>query len=270
MACYDTYRDQLASLYYGHALWVPDPSELYDRVRVGDVGYVKQGHFNRMFNALLPAKDDVQEYGVPEGFVPLNMGPFKNIRKLNLFQGDYCSNTVTVNHGDRHQAAASFRCSRSNKGAFLSLPLNGVREDAIRIKAFESYIRKHCDSWLEFASANKLDVRLEDIIFVTGCDLTASWAMAAFVNSLDLEVSLNVRVSKVGSARFRWAPTNQPHHNEPNQVRQSSLYFLPHRPRRAESCEITLRFHQGIPRETYSPLFQDVEGCCGASSRQSR
>ncbi|KAI9432854.1 hypothetical protein H4582DRAFT_2083014 [Lactarius indigo] len=175
MACYDTYRDQLASLYRGHALWVPDPSELYDRVRVGDVGYVKDGHFNRMFNALLPANDDAQEYGVPEGFVPLNMGPFKNIRKLNLFQGDYCSNTVTVDHGDRHQAAgpdedtsASFRCSRSNKGAFLSLPLNGVREDAIRTKAFETYMRKHCDSWLGFALANEIDVRLEDIIFVTG------------------------------------------------------------------------------------------------------
>ncbi|KAH9057207.1 hypothetical protein EDB87DRAFT_1565573 [Lactarius vividus] len=181
MACYDTYRDQLASLYYGHALWVPDPSELYDRVRVGDVGYVKQGHFLRMFNALLPANDDAQEYGVPDGFVPLNMGPFKNIRKLNLFHGDYCSNTVTVDS----YTSASFRCSRNNKGAFLSLPLNGVREDAIRTKAFETYIRKHCDSWLEFASVNEIDVRLEDIIFVTGCDLTSSWAMAAFVNSLD-------------------------------------------------------------------------------------
>ncbi|KAH9074327.1 hypothetical protein EDB83DRAFT_1955593 [Lactarius deliciosus] len=233
MACYDTYRDQLASLYYGHALWVPDPSELYDRVRVGDVGYVKQGHFLRMFNALLPADDDAQEYGVPEGFAPLNMGPFKNVRKLNLFHGDYCSNTVTVDHGDRHQAAgpdedtsASFRC-RSNKGAFLSIPLNGVREDAIRTKAFGSYIRRHCDSWLEFASVNEIDVRLEDIIFVTGCDLTASWAMAVFVNSLDPEISLNARISEAGSARFQWAPTNQPHHNEPNQnVVKSHCVFI--------------------------------------------
>ncbi|KAH9003549.1 hypothetical protein EDB86DRAFT_2799017 [Lactarius hatsudake] len=273
MAYYNTYRDQLASLYHGHALWVPDPSELYDRVRVGDVGYVKQGHFLRMFNVLLPANDGAQEYGVPEGFVPLNVGPFKNIRTLNLFQGDYCSNTVTVNHEDKHQAAydtgASFKC-RSNKGAFLSLPLNGIREDAIRTKAFETYIRKHCDSWLEFASANEIDVRLEDIILVTGCDLTSSWAMAVFVNSLDPEISLNVRVSDAGSARFRWTPTNQPHHNEPNQVRQCGFCFLPHRPRRAECRKITLRFHQGISCETYSALFQNIEGCCGAPSRQSR
>jgi hypothetical protein len=103
-AHYETYRDQLASLYHGHALWVPDPARLYDRVRVGDVGYVKQGHFLRMFNVLLPSDDTAQVYGVPEGFVQLNMGPFYNVRTLNLPQGDYCSNTVTVDHRDERQA----------------------------------------------------------------------------------------------------------------------------------------------------------------------
>ncbi|KAH9041179.1 hypothetical protein EDB84DRAFT_963989 [Lactarius hengduanensis] len=191
------------SLYHGHALWVPDPAGLYDHVRVGDVGYVRQGHFN-------------------QGFVPLNMGPFNNIRTLNLNQGDYCSNTVTVNHEDKHQAAgpdeaasASFRCRR-NKGAFLSLPFNADSVDAIRTKAFETYIRKHCDSWLEFAVINDLDVRLEDIILVTGCDLTSSWAMAAIANSWD-PIRLSVQPSQAGSARFQWDVTNQPHNNEPNQ-----------------------------------------------------
>ena len=98
MAYYDTYRDQLTSLYHGHALWVPDPAGLYDHVRVGDVGFVRQGHFLRMFNAILPYDDPAQGYGVPEGFVPLNMGPFQNIRTLNLQQGDYYSATVEVDH----------------------------------------------------------------------------------------------------------------------------------------------------------------------------
>ncbi|KAI9456371.1 hypothetical protein BJY52DRAFT_1121208 [Lactarius psammicola] len=272
MAYYDTYRDQLASLYHGHALWVPDPARLYDRVRIGDVGYVKQGHFLRMFNVLLPADDDTQEDGVPEGFVPLNMGPFRNIRTLHLFHGDYCSNTVVVDHGDGRQAAyatstsALFKCSRRNKGAFLSLPFNGVSEDAMRTKAFETYIRKHCDSWLKFALAKEIDVRLEDIILVTGCDLTSSWAMAAFVNPLDPEISLSVRPTEAGSARFQWTVTNQPHHNEPSEVRQTCLCFLLHQPRGLECREITLCLHQRISRETYSPLFQGVEGRCGASS----
>ena len=56
---------------------------MYDRVRVGDVGYVKRGHFFRMFNVLLQADDDAQVYDVPEGFVQLNMRPFSNICTLN-------------------------------------------------------------------------------------------------------------------------------------------------------------------------------------------
>jgi hypothetical protein len=296
MAYYDTYRDQLASLFHGHALWVPDPAGLYDRVRVGDVGYVKQGHFLRMFNALLPDDDPTQVYGVPEEFVPLNMGAFHNIRTLNLSQGDYCSHTVSVDHGDGHQAKyvtsyypaqpysytrddfsgpdeaviASFKCRARNKGAFLSLPFNCDSVDAIRTKAFETYTRKHCDSWLEFAIANNLDARMEDIILVTGCDLTSSWAMAAFVNPLHPEMRLGVQAFEAGSARFQWSVTNQPHNNEPNQVRQTSLRVHPHQPRGVEYREITLCLHQGISRETYSHLLQDVEGRSRASSGQSR
>ncbi|KAF8269501.1 hypothetical protein EI94DRAFT_1725182 [Lactarius quietus] len=232
-AHYDTYRDQLANLYHGHALWQPDPSGLYAQVGVGDVGCVKQGHFLRMFNALLPANHPTQTYGVPDGFVPLNMGPFQNIRTLNLNQGDYCSSSVIVDHGDDRQAAgpdeptsAAFRCRRS-KGAFLSLPFNGDTVDAIRTKAFETYIRRHCDTWLEFAVINDLDVRLEDIILVTGCDLTSSWAMAAFVNQLDLGITLHVQPAQNGSAGFQWSHTNHPHNNEPNQnVMKSHCVFI--------------------------------------------
>lgn len=99
MPYYDTYRDQLANLYRGHALWDPDPAGLYDRVRVGDVGFVRKGHFLRMFNAFLPANHPTQVYGVPEGFAPLNTG--SNTRMRNLSSGDYCSQTVRVEYQNR-------------------------------------------------------------------------------------------------------------------------------------------------------------------------
>jgi hypothetical protein len=119
---------------------------------------------------------------------------------------------------------ASFNCRSIHKGgAFLSLPFNGVSKDTIRTKAFENYIRKHCDSWLEFAILNNLDARLEDIILVTGCDLIASWAMAVYTNPLDPEITLSVQRSEAGGAGFQWSHTSQPHHNEPNQVRQTCL-----------------------------------------------
>ena len=95
-AHYDIYREQLENLHYGHALWEPSPAGLYDRVRVGDVGFVRSGHFMRLFNVLLPANDPNQGYELPPNFVPLNMGHFQNIRVLPLPYGDYYSTTVVA------------------------------------------------------------------------------------------------------------------------------------------------------------------------------
>ena len=96
MAYYDTYREHLASKYPGHALWQPDPGNRYDRVRVGDVGCIRHGHFTRFFNALLPAEHRFQGVPVPHDFVPLEMGHFVNILTFILRHGAYCSPTVQV------------------------------------------------------------------------------------------------------------------------------------------------------------------------------
>ena len=114
----------------------------------------------------------------------------------------------------------SFRC-RTGIGAFLSIPFNTVREDVIRTKVFETYIRRHCDSWLELAVMGGFNIKLEDIIFVTGCDLTSSWAMAIFMNPpCEAEMTLSVQPVGPTSAKFQWADTNQPCNSEPNQVRR--------------------------------------------------
>ncbi len=57
MAHYDIFRDQLGIKYpaFGHALWEPNPGRLYSPVEVGDVGFIREGKFRRVFNALLPA-----------------------------------------------------------------------------------------------------------------------------------------------------------------------------------------------------------------------
>lgn len=66
---YDTFREELAKAYpaFGHALREPDPGE-YPSVEVGDVGFVREGQFHRLFNVLLP-EDHVshERFGVPEG-----------------------------------------------------------------------------------------------------------------------------------------------------------------------------------------------------------
>jgi hypothetical protein len=82
---------------------------------------------------------------------------------------------------------------------------------------------------MEFAISNDIDVRLEDIILVTGCDLASSWAMATFVDSSNLRINLRVKTLPDKRATFEWSNSTQPHNNESNEVSQSSLYFLPHR-----------------------------------------
>ena len=91
------YREQLIRLDYGHALWEPNPVEgFYDRVTIGDVGYLSDGFFHRMFNVTLPCDDPSnQRHGVPpQRYEPLDIGPLPNVRRAILTKGPYLSRTV--------------------------------------------------------------------------------------------------------------------------------------------------------------------------------
>jgi len=73
------YREQLSSLHRGLALWDPKPVEGLHRqpghVSIGDVGYLDNGAFMRMFNVTLPGDDPSNTViGRLEEYVPLNAG----------------------------------------------------------------------------------------------------------------------------------------------------------------------------------------------------
>jgi hypothetical protein len=56
---FNIYREQLWPLYHGSALRKPNPVEgIYDHVSIGDVGYVYEGGFIRMFNVTLSWDDE--------------------------------------------------------------------------------------------------------------------------------------------------------------------------------------------------------------------
>ena len=57
MPPFNIYRDQLtlASQYHGLALWNPNPPKaIYNHFSIGNVGYVREGVFIRMFDVILP------------------------------------------------------------------------------------------------------------------------------------------------------------------------------------------------------------------------
>jgi hypothetical protein len=93
----NVYREQLTSLYHGHALWEPGPiRSIYDRVTIGDVGYVNDGFFYRMFNVILPWDDPSNgRLGKPEQYTSLDLGSFANTRDATLAKGDYYSRNVS-------------------------------------------------------------------------------------------------------------------------------------------------------------------------------
>jgi hypothetical protein len=65
---FNVYLDQLAALSHGLALWNPNPpKDIYDNVSIGDVGYLNEGTFIRMFNVMLEWDDPSnRRLGVPE------------------------------------------------------------------------------------------------------------------------------------------------------------------------------------------------------------
>ena len=83
MAHYDIFRQHLAMKFpaYGHALWEPDPGNLYPPVEstVGDVVYICLGKSRRLFNALLPADHSShRNFGVPEYHEHQHRKPYRN------------------------------------------------------------------------------------------------------------------------------------------------------------------------------------------------
>lgn len=73
-------------------------------VCLGDVGYVDEdGGFRSLFNITVDATDELNAYGVPEGFVPVEYNTnLKSVKEDFLNPQPFCSKNVTV-----HVAEAS-------------------------------------------------------------------------------------------------------------------------------------------------------------------
>ena len=99
---YDTYREELLKAYpgFGHALWEPDPGEQNTSIGVGDVGYIREGIFHRLFNALLPADHPSNEtFGVPEHYEQLQPSRPNHINCGALAPNTFHSSGITVVSG---------------------------------------------------------------------------------------------------------------------------------------------------------------------------
>jgi hypothetical protein len=65
-------------------------------VEIGDVGFVREGRFIRLFNALLSADHPSHQFGVPEYHEPLVLKPSGHVIRGMLSPGYYCSAGIDV------------------------------------------------------------------------------------------------------------------------------------------------------------------------------
>ena len=93
MTHYDIFREALAIKYplYGYALWEPGPSRPYNPVEIGDIGFIREGRFHRLFNALLSADHPSHKSGVPDYHEPLIPKLSDHITRGTLKPGHYYS-----------------------------------------------------------------------------------------------------------------------------------------------------------------------------------
>ncbi|KAI0280738.1 hypothetical protein BC826DRAFT_1191391 [Russula brevipes] len=215
---FDVYREQLSSHYLGFALWDPAPDPTINvRVSIGDVGFVRDGAFRRMFNVILKHDDPSnQKIDEPDSYDPLACDPLVNLHRSSLPSRDYPSRQLSTEENTHNplvaatpKTAEGFTYECQGVGALLSLPTEADREDVLRTKVFEDYIRDNVVSWFAWSQKNGLGVeRMEDLILVTGCTLAKSWAVAAFCDPIaKSKISLSVRPhpAKDGRSIFTWS-----------------------------------------------------------------
>jgi hypothetical protein len=112
---FNIYREELSSLYHGLALWDPKPiEELHKQpghVSIGDVGYLDNGAFVRMFNVTLawdhPSNNLLGKPGNYEPIKPSSFGDGHGVRENEFREGEYYTTHVSKDDSgvgvDRHE-----------------------------------------------------------------------------------------------------------------------------------------------------------------------
>lgn len=116
-----SYAETLVSQGHGHPLWFPEPGKQGD-VEIGDVGFVNEGRFIRLFNVMLPATDPVNARGVPDDFTVLevdNEGHHLESHSRLVPVGSV--STASVHYEDSSRANTSEYASAPNSNNDLTI-----------------------------------------------------------------------------------------------------------------------------------------------------
>lgn len=217
---WDVYAKELGdACRLGYPLWDPEPEE-QGTVCIGDVGYISEGRFRRLFNATRPANDALNAlFGVPDGYEPLQIKEplFEDKEPRMLRVGKSLnSNSITSTQvsggasGKGIGGSIHFKCSE-DRGAILALPRQTLLQQKLRKnKTLAGWMLKYHKTWYRWATeTHDLDLKEEEIIFVTGWVKTEEWAVGAFVDRGHVaHLELNIGAGPVAGASFSVTTTS--------------------------------------------------------------
>lgn len=192
MSLASIYAKQLLSRGYGLPLWRPEPTK-FGEVHMGDVGFVEDGHFYRLFNVTRSRDHPLNKWGVPDDFVMLKVDEdlHHHTEEQYLPPGPICTTSTTWDKveveavGTAPQAGIGlsykFTC-KGDRGAIAVLRDDAKQERYVRSRACRDYICAHHASWEAFARRLGWYVHASELVLVYGCVKTSSWALAAYAS----------------------------------------------------------------------------------------
>ncbi|GJE90367.1 WD40 repeat domain-containing protein [Phanerochaete sordida] len=185
----------------GDALWFPEPAAGTGEIQVGDVGFIREGAFIRLFNVVDPDKYPVpnalEDDRLPDGFVPLQdrRAGVLDEREGAIVAGTYKSKSVVsrkaeatisgpTGAGGSAGAGLEYECTKE-KGALLILKSDAKLAQANQEKTFEKYLATHYESWCSYATNLEYkDSEVKKLVLVRGWIKTyPDWSAAAFTSS---------------------------------------------------------------------------------------
>ncbi|KAJ3554116.1 hypothetical protein NM688_g3274 [Phlebia brevispora] len=188
----EIYAEQLNSLSLGHPLWFPDPTA-EGEVQIGDVGYIHDGRFRRLFNITRGRDHRWNFRGVPEGFEPLDAIGGMRLNDRNFLSPGVLGSSsmrttlvtpsvmMNINAVAQCGISCGFECSGQH-GALLALKSSAACDTIDRSLKLEKYIRRNHRAWHTFARETLgLNCRPEELVCISGCIKTSEWTVAAFL-----------------------------------------------------------------------------------------
>jgi len=209
----------------------PAPLPYFERIQLGDVGYILGGCFHLLFSAGRPLGERVPGVDVPHTFERLHVGPTfntqprspgclstKTVREIPSRAGSsiypYVPSFAPVSSGTsgvcsrmlEPRSSTSFQLT-GDRGAALLTKYPTYREDIQLGRVFEEYTKEHYDSWVAFARERGYPNDIKPVL-VTGVDMTRDFAMISYSNDGD-DMTAEFTISAPGVA-FPWGKWRAP------------------------------------------------------------